>query len=77
MTLEQTNLIFKPKRRKLEKEMEAAEVEARLKQELMVKESEARIAALVAAASAATNVALPARRPIANDNDDITSEIST
>ena len=41
MTPEQTDLIFELTRRKLEAEMAAAEVEARLRRELMVKGSEA------------------------------------
>ncbi len=50
MTPEQTDLIFELIRRKFEAEMAAAKVEARLRRELMVKESEARVAASVAAA---------------------------
>ncbi len=57
--------------------MAAAEVEARLRQELMVKESEARVAASVAAASAATTAAAPARRPMADEEEDITGEVPT
>ncbi len=45
MTPEQTDLIFKLICRKLKAEIAAAEVEARLKRKLMVKESEARVAA--------------------------------
>ncbi len=41
MTPEQTDLIFEHTRRKLEAEMVAAEVEARLRRKLIVKESEA------------------------------------
>ncbi len=41
MTLEQTNLIFELSHRKFEAEMAAVEVKARLRRELMVKESEA------------------------------------
>ena len=44
MTPEQTGLIFELTCRKLEAEMGAAEVEARLSKELMVKESEAQVA---------------------------------
>ncbi len=77
MIPEQTDLIFGLTRRKLEAEMAAAEVEARLRRELMVKESEARVAASVAAASAATTAAAPARRPMANEEDDITGEVPT
>ncbi len=69
ITLEQTDLIFELTRRKLEAEIAAAEVEARLRLELMVKESEARVAASVAAA--------PARRPMADEEDDITGEVPT
>ncbi len=69
MTIEQTDFIFELTRRKLEVEMAAAEVEARLRREMMVKEPEARIAASVAAASA--------RRPMAGEEDDITSEVPT
>ncbi len=67
MTREQTDLIFELTRRKLEAEMAAAEVEARLRRELMVKKSEARVAASVAAA--------PARRPMADEEDYITDEV--
>lgn len=81
MTQEQSQLIFKLTRRKLEAELAAAEVEARLRQELMVKESEARVASSVAAATAATSAAPPAapagaqaRRTI-GDEDDITGEV--
>ncbi len=49
--------------------MAAAEMKARLRRELMVKESEAQVAASVAAA--------PARRPMADEEDDITGEVST
>ncbi len=45
MTPEQTDLIFELTRRKLEEEIVAAEVEARLRREMMVKESEPRVAA--------------------------------
>ncbi len=77
MTLEQTDIIFELSCRKFEAEMEAAEVEARLRRELMVKESETRVAASVAAASAATTAAAPARRPMADKEDDITGEVPT
>ncbi len=77
MIPEQTDLIFELTRRKLEAEMAAAEVEARLKRELMVKESEARVAASVAAASAATTAAAPAQRLMADNKDDITGEVPT
>ncbi len=77
MTRDQTDLIFELTRRKLEAEMAAAKVEARLRRELMVKESEARVAALVAAASAATTPAVPAQRPMVDEEDDITVEVPT
>ncbi len=77
MTLEPTDLIFELTRCNLEAEMAAAEVEARLRRELMVKESEARVAASVAAASAATTMAAPAQRPMADEEDDITGEVPT
>ncbi len=76
-TPEQTDFIFEFTRRKLEAEMAAAEVEARLSRELMVKESKARNAASVTAASAATTAAAWARRPMAGEEDDITIEVST
>ena len=60
MASEKTDLIFELTCRKLEAEMAAAEVEARLRRELMVKQSEARVAASVAAASASTNAVSPA-----------------
>ncbi len=75
MTPEQTDLIFELTHRKLEAEMAAAKVGARLKRELMVKESEARVAALGAIASAATTATALARRLIANEEDDITSVV--
>ncbi len=53
MTQEQNELLFELTRRKLEAELAAVEVEARLRRELMLKETEARIAAAVTAASAA------------------------
>ncbi len=77
MTPEQTDLIFELTRRKLEAEIAAAEVEARLRRELMVKEPEARVAASVAAASAANTAAALARRPMADKEDDITGEVPT
>ena len=51
MTQEQNELFFELTRRKLKAELAAVEVEARLRRELMLKETEARIAAAVAAAS--------------------------
>ncbi len=77
MTSEQTDLIFGLTRRKLEAEMAAAEVEARLRRELMVKESEVRVAASVAAASAATSAVAATRRPMADEENDITNEVPT
>ncbi len=69
MTPEQTDLIFEFTLRKLEAKMAAAEVKARLRRKLMVKESEAQVAASVAAAAA--------RKPIADEEDDITGEVPT
>ncbi len=60
MASEQTDLIFELTRRKLEAEMAAVKVKARLRRELMVKQSEARVAASVAATSASTNAVAPA-----------------
>ncbi len=77
MTPEKTGLIFKLTRSKLETEMAAAEVEARLRRELIVKASKARVAASVATASAATTAAAPAWRSMADEEDDITGEVST
>ncbi len=77
MTPEQTNLIFELTRRKLEAEMAAAEVEARLRRELMVKGSEVWIAASMVVSSASTTAAAPARRPMADEEDDITGEVQT
>ncbi len=59
-TQEQNKLLFELTRRKLKAELAAEEVKARLKQELMVKESEARVAAVVAAASASAAAVLAA-----------------
>ncbi len=75
MTPEQNDLIFELTSLKLDAEMAAAEVEARLRRELMVKESEARVAVSVAAASAATTAAAPARRPMADEENDITGKV--
>ena len=77
MTLEQTDLIFELTHRKLKAEMAAAEVEVRLRRELMIKESEARVAVSVAAASASTTAAALTRRPIEDEEDDITGEVPT
>ena len=77
MTQEQNELLFELTCRKLEAELAAAEVEARLKRELMVKESEARIAVAVAAASAAaasTTAGAQAWMSTAEE-DDITGEV--
>ena len=76
MTPEQTDLIFELSRRKLEAEMVAAEVKSGLRRELMVKESEARVAASMAATSAATTAAALAWRPIGDEEDDITGDVS-
>ena len=54
--------------------MAADEVEASLKRELMVKESETRVTASVAAASAATTEAALAWKQMADKEDDITGE---
>ncbi len=67
MTPEQTDLIFELSRRKLEAEMAAAEVESGLRQKMMVKESEVRFAASVAA--------VPTRRPMTDKEDNITGEV--
>ena len=72
MTQEQNELLFELTCRKLEAELAAAEVEARLKWELMVKEFEARVAAEVAAAS--TTAGTQARMSTAEE-DDITGEV--
>ncbi len=83
MTQEQTNLIFDLTRQKLKADLAAAELDARvrrvaaeeeakLRRELMVKESEARIAAAVTAAAAP--VAAPQRK-LLTEEDDITGEI--
>lgn len=53
ITLKQAGVIFKVTRHKLEFELYAAKVLASLRQELMIKESEAQIADLMAAATAA------------------------
>ena len=73
MTQEQNNLLFELTRRKFEAELAAAEVEARLRRELIVKESEACVAVAVAAASA---VAAGAKAWMSTaEEDDITSEV--
>ena len=77
MTPGLTDLIFELTCRNLEAEMSGAEVEARLRRELIVKESEVRVMASLTAASAATTTAAPARRPIADEEDDITDEFTT
>ncbi len=77
MTSKQTDLIFKLTNRKLEAKMAANEVEAKLTQERIVKVSEAQVADSVAAASAATTAASPARRPMADEEDDITGGVPT
>ncbi len=75
MTPEKTDLIFELTSRKFEAEMAAAKVETRLRRELMVKESEARVAGSVAAASAVITAAAPAQRPMADEEDDITEPL--
>ena len=57
MTQEQNDLFFELTRPELDAELVATEVKARLRRELMVKESEARVGAAVAAASASAAVA--------------------
>lgn len=57
MTPEQTNVIFELTCCKFEAKMAVAEVEVRLRRELMVKESKARVAAAMASAAAITMVA--------------------
>ncbi len=78
MTQEQNELLFELTHRKLEAELVAAEVEARLRQELMVKESEACVtaAAVVAASAAATSTTAGAKaRMSTTEEDDITGEV--
>ncbi len=77
MTTKQIDLIFELTHRKFEAEMSAAEVEARLKRELIVKRSKARVAASVAAASSSTTAAASSRRPITDEEDDITGDVPT
>ncbi len=72
MTQEQNKLLFELIRRKLKAELAAAQVEARFKRKLMVKESKARVAAAVAAAS--TTAGAQVRMSTAEE-DDITSEV--
>ncbi len=83
MTQEQTNLIFDLTHQKLETDLVVAELdirmrrvvieeEAKLRRELMVKELEAQVAAIVAAATA--SVAAPQRRLLIEEND-ITGEV--
>ncbi len=83
MTQEQTNLIFDLTRQKLEADLAAAELDARvrrvaveeeakLRRELMVKESEARIAAAVAAATAPMAAS---QRKSLTEEDDITGKV--
>ncbi len=85
MTQEQNELLFKLIRRKLEAELAATEVEIRLRRELIVKKSEARIAVAVAAASAsAATVSVTGASTTAGaktwtsttEEDDITGEVS-
>lgn len=85
MTLEQNEQIFELARQKLEAEMAIAEEDARLRRvateeesklrrELMVKESEAHVAAAAAAAAAPTGAA-PAPRKTFMEDDDIIGEV--
>ena len=76
MTPEQTDLIFELTRLKLEAEMATAEVKGRLKLELIVKELKTWVTASMATTSAATTAATLARRPMADEQDNITGEIS-
>ena len=85
MTHEQNEPFFELTRRKLKAELAATEMEARLKQELMVEKSEARVAAAVAAASAsaaaasataASTTAGAQVRMSTAEEDDINGEIS-
>lgn len=57
MTPEQAGVIFELTHRKLKYKLAASEMEARLRRELMIKESEARVAASVAVATAAADPA--------------------
>ena len=84
MTQEQNELLFELIRYKLEAELAAAEVDAKLRRELMVTESEARVTAAVAAASPSAAAALAATaststgtmsRMSTADEDDITGEV--
>lgn len=60
ITQGQTNQIFELTCRKLGAELAVAEDEARLRRELMVKESDARVVAATASAAAATTAATAA-----------------
>lgn len=79
ITPKQINQIFGLTRWKLEAELAATEDEARLRQELIVKESDARVVAAttsaVAATATATAAAKPQRRILMTEEDDITDEV--
>ncbi len=77
MITEQTDCNLELTRCKLEADMTAVEVETRLRRDQMVKESEARVAASVSAASTATTAAAPARRPMTDREEDITGKVPT
>ena len=57
--------------------MAAAEVGTRLSRELIVKESKARVAASMAATSAASISAAPAQMPMEDEEDNNTGEVPT
>ena len=77
MTQEQNEILFELTRHKLKAELAAAEVEARLRRELMVKESEAHVTAAVAAASAlAASITAGAKAWMSTaEEDNITGEV--
>ncbi len=76
MTQGQNQLIFELTRRKLEAELAAAEEEFKLQRKLIVKKSEACIAAVITALEAsATGRAQPQKRLTTKKND-ITGEVS-
>ncbi len=72
MTQKQNELLFELTRRKLKAELTAAEVEARLRREMMVKKFGARVAAAVAAAS---TIAGAQAQMLTAEEDDITAEV--
>ena len=72
MTQKQNELLFELTRRKLKAELTAAEVEARLRREMMVKKFEARVAAAMAAAS---TIAGAQAQMLTAEEDDITAEV--